>query len=126
VETPLGSFSDCLTDCNTMLIRFIKMILRLFGLELLITQLSKLLLNGMQGLKEEVRKVFITVMIRGLVLLVIVGFTFLSLFFGLLALAFYLNGTLENNYQGLLIVAGGCAVLTLLVILLQELRRRWH
>lgn len=102
------------------------MILRLFGLELLMAQLSKLLLNGMQGVKEEVRKVFITVMIRGLVLLVIVGFTFLSLFFGLLALAFYLNGIFENNYQGLLIVAGGCAVLTLLVILLQELRRRWH
>ena len=78
----------------------------------------RLLVRSLIGCKAKIHQSFIVWTVRLVLLLLLLGLAQCALFFGLGALALYLNTLLGSSYQGWLVVAGGCAALVLLLLLL--------
>lgn len=110
-----------------MRIKWIKILFRLLGFELLAKELIKLFALGLHSFKEELRKILVTWAIKLAILLLLLGLAYGALFFGLGALALYLNALLGSSYHGLLLVSGGCVTVLLLCWLLSRVRwpGRW-
>ena len=102
--------------------RIKKVLFRLLGFELLAKALIRLLVSGLQSFRAELRKKLVAWAIKGAILLCLVGLLHCAVLFGLGALALYLNTLLDSNYQGFLLVSGGCVALLLLLLLLSRVR----
>jgi hypothetical protein len=105
-----------------MRIKWTKVFFRLIGFELLAREFVKLLALGLYSFKAEIKKRLIAWAIKVVILLVLLALAQGTLLFGLGALALYFNVLLGSNFQGFLVVSGGCAVLLLLFWLLSRVR----
>lgn len=100
-----------------------KVLFRLVGFELLRKEVVKLLHRGIYSIKEEVNKKLMGFVIKGVLLLLLMGLFSLAFVFGMLALALYFNEVLYSSYKGFLIVSAGC--IGLLILLLGLSKVRW-
>jgi hypothetical protein len=110
-----------------MHIKWTKLFFRLLGFELLTKEFVKLLALGLYSFTAEIKKRLIVWAIKVVILLVLLALLVQgTLLFGLGALALYFNALLGSNFQGFLVVSGGCAVLLLLLWLLSRVRWPRH
>lgn len=103
--------------------RIRKILLRLLGLETLVRALLKLVAYKLLNFKAVFRKKLRAWALRGAMWLLLIGLFFNALFFGLGALALYLNVWLSSAHQGFLLVSVGCVALLVMILLLRQIRR---
>jgi len=99
------------------------LLFQLIGFELLAPEFIRLFAKGVYNFKADLRKRLVAWAVKAVILLLLLSFAQGALFFGLGALALYLNALLGSSYQGFLFVAGGCVALLLLFWLLSRVRR---
>ena len=93
-----------------------KILSQLLGVNFLARTFMRLLASGLHSFRAEIRKRLVAWARKAAVWLFVVSLARCALFFGLSALALYLNALLGSSYQGFLIVSGGCVVLLLLLL----------
>lgn len=105
-----------------MIFGLFKFLLKVVGFELLLKHPMQLFHQQIDNIKEEIQKKMAKMVLKVMLWLSLATLLMVSCVFALLALAFYLNEILYSNYKGFLLVAGGCIVLDLLVLLIVSLR----
>jgi hypothetical protein len=105
-----------------MIFGLFKFLFKAVGFELLLREPVRLFQQEINSIKEEIRKKMAKLVLKVMLWLSLATLLMVSCVFALLALAFYLNEILYSNYKGFLLVAGGCMVVDLLVLLIVSLR----
>lgn len=103
--------------------RIKRILLRLLGIELFTQELIRFVIRGLHSFRSDFKKKLAALAMKATILLIIIGLLQCALFLGLAGLALYLGTLLGSSYQGLLIVAGGCVGLSLVLSLLGRLWR---
>lgn len=80
-------------------------------------------MKGLYSFRADLRKRLVAWAVKAAIFLLLLGFAQGALFFGLGALALYLNALLDSSYQGFLLVSGVCVALLFLFWLLNRVRR---
>ena len=98
-----------------------KLLFRLIGFELLSQEAIKLIYKSMHNVREEGNKKLMKLMLQGMLLIGMLLLFNLALGFSLFALALYLNEVFYSTYKGLLLVAGICIVLLLMLLVVLKM-----
>lgn len=109
-----------------MVLGFFKFLLRMVGLGLLFKRPLRLFHQEINNIREEFNKRLAKFMLRCILWLNIISLLIIGVVFGLLSLALYLNEIFYSGYKGFLMVSGGCVLLSLLVLLLVNMRGTSH
>lgn len=105
-----------------MIFGLIKFLFKVVGFEVLLQKPLRLFQQEIHNMKEEIQKKMAKMFLKVVLWLSFATLLMVSCVFALLALAFYLNEVLYSNYKGFLLVASGCLVVDLLVLLVVSLR----
>ena len=105
---------------------FKKILFQLLGFELFGKELLRIAVRGLQSCQVSIRQRLFTLALKVFVGLLVLGLVYMMFFFGMAALALYLNEMLSSSYLGFLMVAVVCAGLLSLLLLYQAGRwRQW-
>ncbi len=104
-----------------MIFGLFKFLFKAVGVDLLLRHSVRLFHQETNNIKEEIQKKIAKIVLKVILWLSLATLLMIGFVFGLLALAFYLNEILYSSYKGFLLVAGGCIVLDLLVLLVVSL-----
>lgn len=105
-----------------MIFGLLKLLFKVVGTQFLLQQPLRLFHQEVDNIKEGVQKKMAKIVLKIVLWLSIATILMASCVFALVALALYLNEILSSSYKGFLLVAGGCALLVLVVLLIVSLR----
>lgn len=95
--------------------KWMKILFRLLGFELLVGELIGLLTRGLCSFRDEMRRKLTAWAIKVAFVLLLFVLAHCALLFGLVAAALYFNNLLASTYQGFLIISSGCVTLLFLL-----------